>query len=169
MEEKKILEHYCAEDPDLDCNEEIWVYPNYIQYNTWCWPFAEYYIKLEYKVEWKFLLVRAIDYIFNDPGYDLEWYRKFHFIKDWELDLEETKKFTQWCVDECKAHMKEERKQGNNSDSEILEVLEYADDIIADAQDLVEWHEFKTTNDYTRYSTNAKKRIIEKIKNKDFN
>jgi hypothetical protein len=26
--------HYCIEDPDLDAIEEIWVYPDYIQYNV---------------------------------------------------------------------------------------------------------------------------------------
>jgi hypothetical protein len=26
--------HWCAEDPDLDAIEEIWVYSDYIQYNV---------------------------------------------------------------------------------------------------------------------------------------
>ena len=49
-----------------------------------------------------------------------------------------------------------------------MEALEYADDITDEAEDLVEWHEFKTPDSYTRYSANAKKRILEKIRNEDW-
>ena len=64
MEEKKLSNHYCVEDPDLDATEEIWVYPDYIQYNVeWGWWWKNLW-KLEYKVEWKKLFVKVFDYQF---------------------------------------------------------------------------------------------------------
>lgn len=168
MEEKKILEHYCAEDPDLDAVEEIWVYPDYIQYNVeWGW-WRKNLWKFEYKVEWKKLFVKAFDYKFYLEDYDCNRTWPFHLIKDWEFNDEEANRFTQWCVDDTKKEIEELKKAGHNPDSDILEALEYADDITDEAEDLAEWHEFKTPDSYTRYSTNAKKWILEKIKNKDF-
>ena len=167
MEENKN-NHYCAEDPDLDVIEEIWVYPDYIQYNLeWGW-WRKQLGKYKYKVEWKKLFVRAFDYQFYLDDYDCNRTWPFHFITNWELDLEGTKQFTQWCVDDTKKEIEATKKVGKDADRRILEALEYADDTIEEFGDLVEWHEFKTPDDYSRYSTNAKKWILEKIKNKDF-
>ena len=60
------------------------------------------------------------------------------------------------------------KEVGKEADRRILEALENADETTEEVEDLVEWHEFKHPADYSRYSTNAKKWILEKIKNKDW-
>lgn len=166
MDEIKIS--YRIEDPDLDAIEEIWVYPDYIQYNLEWWWWRRQEGKYEYRIEWTKLFVKPIDYEFYLDDYDDNRTGPFQFIKDWEFNDEEANRFTQWCVDDSKKKIERQKKQWKDADKEILEALDYADFMIEEFEDLVGWHEFKTPDDYSRYSDNAKKWILEKIKNKDW-
>ena len=166
MDEIKIP--YRIEDPDLDAIEEIWVYPDYIQYNLEWWWWRRQEGKYEYRIEWTKLFVKPIDYEFYLDDYDDNRTGPFQFIKDWEFNDEEANRFTQWCVDDSKKKIERQKKQWKDADKEILEALDYADFMIEEFEDLVGWHEFKIPDDYSRYSDNAKKWILEKIKNKDW-
>ena len=165
---EEIKNRYRIEDPDLDAIEEIWVYPDYIQYNIeWGWG-RKQFGKYEYKVEWKKLFLRALDYQFYLDDYDCNRTWPFYFIKDWKFDDKEANRFTQWSVDDTKKEIEASKEVGKEADRRILEALENADETTEEVEDLVEWHEFKHPADYSRYSTNAKKWILEKIKNKDW-
>lgn len=66
IETKPPYEVFVSEVFDTDVCEEIRVFPDYIQYNTRCWPCWIDYSKLEYKLEWGKLLVKAFEYAFVD-------------------------------------------------------------------------------------------------------
>ena len=61
IETKPPYEVFVSEEFDTDVCEEIRVFPDYIHYNTRCWPCWIDYSKLEYKLEWGKLLVKAFE------------------------------------------------------------------------------------------------------------
>ena len=72
IETKPPYEVFVSEEFDTDVCEEIRVFPDYIQYNTRCWPCWIDYSKLEYKLEWGKLLVKAFEYAYVDFDHQYE-------------------------------------------------------------------------------------------------
>ncbi len=155
-----------------DMVEQIRVFPNYIQYNTSHEDYAKYY----YKLKWKKLFVKAFEYILEVPYFDMEkkWYDMlwFHFIKDWKFDKKVTEEFMTFRVEYHKVGFQqwigwsEEAENRFNEEAENR-FNEEAEKTIKKTKSFVKWHEFTFDGD-KRYSTDAKNRIIEKIKNKNF-
>lgn len=158
-----------------DVSEEIRVFPDYIQYNTRCWPCWIDYTKYFYKVDWKKLFVKAFEYAYVDFGEDYEETDKFYFLKDWKFDNKVAEEYKKWKIMDWKRiheELKQEYKddpdfQRDYTEEDEKEDIETAEFRAWYTKHLAEWHEFKY-NWHSRYSRKARNYIIKKIENKDF-
>lgn len=163
---KPPYDHFVSEDCDSDVCEEIRVFPDYIKYNTWCWPCWIDYSKLEYKVEWFTLYVKAFEYAYVSFDNDFEETKPFYFIKDWKLDTDEFNRYIDRCIEDWKKEAKDAGEEYTEEDRQFD--IECAIDVIDDAKKYSEWHEFQYIDWPDRYSTNARRWIMRKVKNKDW-
>ena len=111
IETKPPYEVFVSEEFDTDVCEEIRVFPDYIQYNTRCWPCWIDYSKLEYKLEWGKLLVKAFEYAYVDFDHQYEETDKFYLLRDWKLNSDEFNRYADWYIKESqKEFLKKRRK-----------------------------------------------------------
>lgn len=153
-----------------DVAEEIRVFPDYIQYNTWCWPARIDYAKYEYKIENDKLYVKAFEYAYVDFYDSYDETDKFYLVKDWTLNTDEFNRYIDWCVNEWQKYVLKEKKKNPNieyTEKDRQDDIEMALEVIDNAKNYSEWHEFKYVED-ERYSRKAKNRILKKVRNKDY-
>ena len=161
---------------NCDVEEEIRVYPDYIKYNTWCWPCRIDYTKYNYKLEWDKLLIKAFDISIIEFWKDYEETEPFNIIKNWELNKTVTQQYRKWYIKNWRRihyELKREYKDDLNLQRPytIEDEKEHLDNAVwrlSYYKSLTKRHEFKF-DWHSRYSWKAKKRIINRIKRKDFN
>ena len=158
-----------------DVAEQIRVFPDYIQYNTRCWPCRIDYAKYHYKVEWKKLFVKGFEYAYADFGEKYRQTEPFFFIKDWKFDEKIAEEYKKWKVKSWKRiheelkkeHTDDPRFQGVFTKEDKKYYIKIAEERTEYIKSFLQWHEFKFDGD-SRYSENAKNWIMKKIDNKDF-
>lgn len=161
--------------PGWDVAEMIRVFPDYIQYNTWCGPCWVDYAKYHYKIQWDQLLVKAFEYAYVEFWEKYRQTEPFYFFRDWKFDEKIAEEYKKWMLENwrriCKElneqHKSDPHFQKDFTSEDENRYLKLAEDKIEYCKDFAEWHEFEFDGD-SRYSDNAKNRIMEKIKNKDF-
>lgn len=171
IETKPPYEVFVSEVFDTDVCEEIRVFPDYIQYNTRCWPCWIDYSKLEYKLEWGKLLVKAFEYAYVDFDHQYEETDKFYLLRDWKLNSDEFNRYLDWYMKESPKEFltkKKEKPDLQYTQKDRQEDIDRVSSVLNDAKKYSEWHEFKYIKWPERYSTKARKWIINKIENKDF-
>jgi hypothetical protein len=141
---RKIYDEFIG---DTDVSETVKVKWDKIYYDTWCWPFIrEDFAVYEYKLKWDDLLIKCINYSklrYYSPEYN-SW--KLVYIKNWKINekaIEEVNK----------------RHRSVSKDGEDLYSIE-------DFEKMIKWHKRKYRR-YNRFSPEAKKYILEQIKNKE--
>ena len=171
IETKPPYEVFVSEEFDTDVCEEIRVFPDYIQYNTRCWPCWIDYSKLEYKLEWGKLLVKAFEYAYVDFDHQYEETDKFYLLSDWKLNSDEFNRYLDWYMKESPKEFltkKKEKPDLQYTQKDRQEDIDRVSSVLNDAKKYSEWHEFKYIKWPERYSTKARKWIINKIENRDF-
>ena len=158
-----------------DVAEEIRVFPDYIQYNTRCWPCWIDYTKYNYKIEWTKLFVKAFESSLVEFWEDYEETAPFELIKNWEVDKKVASEYRKFRVQNWKRIHYELKKEYKDDPmfqtpytlKDEKEDLDHATIRISYYKYLTNWHEFKF-NWHSRYSERAKKWIIKKVKNENF-
>ena len=161
---------------NTDVAEEIRVFDGFIWYNTRCWPCRIDHVKYDYKIEWDKLFVKAFEADLVEFWKDYKETKPFYFLSRWKVIEQEVERYKKWFIKNSKRihkELKEEHKddprfQKRYSKEEKKEDLEHADwRSRFYYKYLAEWHEFKY-NWHSRYSNNAKKWILKKINEEDF-
>ena len=158
-----------------DVAEMIRVFPEYIQYNTWCGPCWVDYAKYHYKVAWNELMVKAFEYAYVDFGEDYRQTEPFYFFRDWKFDEKVAEEYKKWKIESWmriheklkKEHEWDLRFQWEYTKEDENRYIKLAEEKMEYIQSLAQWHEFEFDGD-SRYSDNAKNYILAKIANKDF-
>ena len=160
---------------ETDVREEIAVYPEYIQYNTRCWPCRIDYAKFEYKVEWKKLFVKAFEYAYVEFGKNYEETDPFFFLKEWKFDEKVAEEHKERMIKNMKRIHEEQKKEHKDDPRFQWDFTKEDEDYRTKtakerswyAKTIMEWHEFKYVP-HTCCSRKARNYIIRKIENKDF-
>ena len=158
-----------------DVSEEIRVFPDYIQYNTRCWPCWIDYTKYEYKLERWELYFKAFKSSLVEFWKNYEETEPFNLIKDWKVNEKAALEYRKWYIkngkrihDELKKEYKDDpRFQEPYTLKDEQEDLDNAIWRISYYKSLTKRHEFKF-DWHSRYSKKAKNRIIKKIKKKNW-
>ena len=158
-----------------DVAEMIRVFPDYIQYDTWCGPCWIDYAKYHYKVAWNELIVKAFEYAYVDFGGNYEETKPFYFFRDWKFDEKVAEEYKKWKIEDwIRIHEKLKKEhegdlrfhwEYNGEDKDYS--IKLAEEKIEYVQSLAQWHEFEFDGD-SRYSLKAKNYILAKIAKKDF-
>ena len=116
-------------------------------------------------------MVKAFEYAYVDFDHQYEETDKFYLLSDWKLNSDEFNRYLDWYMKESPKEFLKKKKEKPDlqyTQKDRQEDIVRVSSVLNDTKKYSEWHEFKYIKWPERYSTKAKKWIIHKIKNQDF-
>ncbi len=116
-------------------------------------------------------MVKAFEYAYVDFDHQYEETDKFYLLRDWKLNSDEFNRYLDWYMKESPKEFLTKKKGKPDlqyTQKDRQEDIDRVSSVLNDAKKYSEWHEFKYIKWPERYSTKARKWIINKIENRDF-
>lgn len=116
-------------------------------------------------------MVKAFEYAYVDFDHQYEETDKFYLLSDWKLNSDEFNRYLDWYMKESPKEFLKKKKENPDlqyTQKDRQEDIDRVSSVLNDTKKYSESHEFKYIKWPERYSTKAKKWIIHKIKNQDF-
>lgn len=116
-------------------------------------------------------MVKAFEYAYVDFDHQYEETDKFYLLRDWKLSSDEFNRYADWYMKESPKEFltkKKEKPDLQYTQKDRQEDIDRVSRVLDAAKKYSEWHEFRYIKWPERYSTKARKWIINKIENKDF-